>query len=156
MNTLSPTLSWLPKIAVIIIGFVAIVSSFLPWYSNHLALQASAHSHDAGDDALHIAKDAVRLNPFSVDAKFTLAAAQQRRGLKQDAKQTLKEATEQEPLNYQTWQQLAWYEIQYWNRPQDGKQHYQQAVNLNPTDKPLKEEAKKETGQDIEPQGNQQ
>ncbi len=139
----------LSKIAFILIGLVAMVSSFLPWYSEHMRNEYLAHARDPGSEPLQMAREAVRYNPLSVDAKFALAAAQQKRGAREDAKQTLLAATEQEPLNYSTWQILAWYEIQFWNKPRDGRQHYERAISLNPGDKQLKAEAKKETGVDF-------
>lgn len=137
------------KIAFILVGLVAIASSFLPWYSDHLQTDSLANARVPGSDSLQTAQEAVHYNPLSVNAKFVLAAAQQKQGAREDAKQTLLAATELEPLNSATWQKLAWYEIQYWNKPQDGRQHYERAVSLNPTDGPLKAEARQETGVDF-------
>jgi len=138
------------KIAFILVGLVVITSTFLPWYSEHKQSEYLSNARDPEVDSMQMAEAAVHYNPLSVDARFVLAAAQQKLGAREDAKQTLLAATEMEPLNYATWQKLGWYEIQYWNRPEEGREHYEKAVSLNPTNKPLKAEASQETGIDFQ------
>jgi Tfp pilus assembly protein PilF len=92
-------------------------------------------------EALHDAERAVRFNPFSVDAQFVLAGAQQRLGRTVEARETLKHATELEPENFATWKQLAIYERDFWGEPEAAREHFERAVSLNPQDKQLRMEA---------------
>lgn len=92
-------------------------------------------------EALHTAEAARLYSPLSVQSLFVLAGAQQRVGHIVDARATLIEATELQPMNYQTWEQLARYERDRWNQPDDAIEHFEKSVALNPQDRHLKEEA---------------
>ncbi|MBK5226739.1 MAG: hypothetical protein JJD96_09350 [Thermoleophilia bacterium] len=90
---------------------------------------------------MHTAESAISYNPLSVNAYFVLAGAQQRIGHNADARAALIKATELQPLNYQTWEQLALYERDRWHEPDKASEHFEKAVSLNPHDKYLRKEA---------------
>jgi len=139
------------KIIFLLIGYLAIVSAFFPWYSDRLQAAYRAHAEQQNPDIVQITEQAIVFNPFSIEARLALAEAQHQQGFEQDSKQSLTEATELEPLNFITWEQLAFYEIRYWGQPEAAKIHYQKAIELNPYYKELIEEASSELGIDFAP-----
>lgn len=127
---------------ILVIACLAIISAFFPWYSHHLqntALDQAAAGRQA--ESLHTAEKAASMNPLSVSALFTLAGAQQRLGWREEARRTLIKATELQPENYQTWEQLALYERNDWSMPNEARTHFEKSVELNPQDQQLKLEA---------------
>ena len=130
------------RYGTMMVAVLAILLLFLPWYSHHLQ-QRSLRQAEMGfqAEALHTAGKAAAYNPLSVDALFVIAGARQRLGRVQEARRALERATELEPQNYETWKQLAIYERDYWDEPELARQHFQQAVSLNPHDKQLCMEA---------------
>ncbi len=130
------------RIAVIFIAGAAAVLALIPWYSSYLenkALQQAEQGYQV--DALHTAQSAHAWNPLSVDALLVLAGAQHRVGYDADAKTSLQQAVRMQPLNYATWEQLAIYERDYWNMPQQARQDFHKATELNPYDNGLRREA---------------
>lgn len=113
----------------------AIIMSMLPYYSHHLQLEALRRSEE-GDQAasLHTAENTVRYDPLSIQARFVLAGAQQRLGRSSEARKTLIEAVGLQPLNYETWLQLALYERDYWGDPEKAREYFAIAIMLNPYD----------------------
>ena len=132
------------KISFVLVAYLAMVSAFMPWYSDLLQSVYRAHAHEENYDSFEVAEQAVSFNPFSTDARFSLAEAQLRLGAVEDSKKSLFKATELEPLNYYTWERLAYYEAHYWHQTDDARIHFQRAIELNPQDELLKEEAEDE------------
>jgi Tfp pilus assembly protein PilF len=123
----------------IMIAVTAMILAFIPWYSHHLQLQSLGQS-EIGNQAegLHNAENAVRINPTSIQARFILAGAQQRLGREVEARKTLITATEMQPLNYSTWEQLALYESNFWGEYDLAREHFERSISLNPMDLFLK------------------
>jgi tetratricopeptide (TPR) repeat protein len=121
-------------------GILAILLAFIPWYSHHLQIESLSRAEFGEQaDALHIAENAVRVNPISIKARFVLAGVQQRLGRHGEARKTLIRATELQPKNYQTWEQLAIYEASYWGEEALAGENFEIAISLNPEDRFLKE-----------------
>lgn len=118
------------------------MAALLPWYGSYL-VKRSLEKAELGFqvESQHDAESAISYNPLSVNAYFVLAGAQQRIGHYSDAKAALIKATELQPFNYQTWEQLALYERDRWNEPLEAAEHFEKAVSLNPHDKYLSLEA---------------
>jgi tetratricopeptide (TPR) repeat protein len=130
------------RIFIPALAIVAIISVVVPWYSHHLREKSLGKAERGFQvDALHAAERAVALNPLSVDALFVLAGANQRLGREEAAREALEKATGLQPLNYQTWEQLARYERDRWRQPEEARAHYERAIELNPLDKQLRESA---------------
>lgn len=124
------------------VAAVATLLALIPWYSDYLTSRALKQAGTGFQvEALHTAEKAASINPFSINALFVLAGAQQRLGREEEAKKTLIEATELQPQNYATWRQLAVYERGHWQMPAEAKIHFQKAIELNPGDQGLKTEA---------------
>lgn len=120
------------------IAFLAIASALLPWYSHYLGNQALKQAEQGwGVESLHQAKKAVAYNPFSIDALFIQAGAQQRLGRTTEARASLLKAVELQPQNYSTWEQLALYERDYWGDPAAAQVHLARAAELNRYDEQL-------------------
>lgn len=126
---------------IYLIAAIAIILAILPWYSERLQGVSQA-AEERGDliGSLHLAKQAVRVDPLSVKALFVVAGAQQQMGRETEARNALVKATELEPLNYATWETLAFYERDRWGQPQLAREHLQKAWELNPYDEQLREE----------------
>lgn len=120
----------------------AILVAAIPWYGSHL-VNRSLEQAELGYqvESSHTAESAISYNPLSVNAYFVLAGARQRVGHDTDARAALIKATQLQPLNYQTWEQLAFYERDRWHEPEKAKEHFIKAVSLNPQDKYLSKEA---------------
>ncbi len=86
--------------------------------SNPTAARAAAHT-------------AVRRDPLSAQALFTLSTIQQRAGESAQARATLQRAVRLQPSNPQTWVALGDYDLQT-NDPQDALKELRAAVYLNP------------------------
>lgn len=129
---------------------LAIIIALIPWYSHHLQLDALKQS-ELGDqaDSLHIAESAVNVNPASVKARFVLAGAQHRLGREAEARKTLIRAIALQPLNYETWRQLAIYERDYWGEPAAAREHFAVAISLSPYDDHLQVEAGVKSVEDL-------
>lgn len=127
---------------IMLVAAVAIILAIIPWYANHLQ-NASLSQAEMGFkvEALQTAEKAVSFNPLSVQALFVLAGAQERIGREKEAKNTLVRATEIQPQNYLTWEQLALYERDRWHEPEEAAENFKKAVNLNPLDQHLRIEA---------------
>lgn len=126
----------------ILIAAGAIIIAVIPWYGSYLvnkSLQQAEMGYQV--EASHTAQSAIVYNPVSIQALFVLAGAQQRIGHEADVRAALIKATELQPLNYQTWQQLASYERYHWNEPEKAMEHFEKAVSLNPHDKYLRKES---------------
>lgn len=123
------------RISCILIAVTALIATLAPWYSLRLQEQ-SLHQAEMGYqvEALHKAEAAVKYNPYSVNALYILAGAEQRVGRESLARQALVEATQLQPQNYQTWEQLALYERDKWREPEQAQSHFEQAISLNPRD----------------------
>lgn len=134
-----------PRVAFIVcvlICVLAILAAVIPWYGSYLvnkSLQQAEMGYQV--ESLHSADSAIKYNPLSINAYFVLAGAQQRIGHEADARVALIKATRLQPLNYQTWEQLAIYERDRWNEPEQANEHFEKAVSLNPYDKYLRKEA---------------
>lgn len=127
---------------LIFVIVLAIILALIPWYAEHLKNESLKQAESGNNSqALHTAGRAVMLEPMSVGALFVLAGAQQRLGRESESKETLAEATRQQPLNYATWEQLATYERDRWGQPELAKEHFARAVSLNPYDVQLREKA---------------
>jgi tetratricopeptide (TPR) repeat protein len=128
--------------APILISICAILAAAIPWYGNHL-VKKSLEQAELGYqvESLHSAESAIKYNPLSVNAYFVLAGTRQRIGHDADARTALIKATQLQPLNYQTWEQLALYERDRWHEPEKASEHFKKAVSLNPNDKYLRKEA---------------
>lgn len=127
---------------MLVLVTVAIFLTMVPWYSHHLQVKSLQQAENGRHvEALHSAYKAVSFNPTSVNARFILAGSLQRIGRDEEAKGVLVQATEMQPLNYATWEQLATFESKYWGMPQSAKEHIIMALSLNPQDKQLKEKA---------------
>lgn len=126
----------------ILVSICAILAAVIPWYGSHL-VKMSLEQAELGYqvEALHTAESAISYNPLSVNAYFVLAGAQQRIGHNADARAALIKATQLQPLNYQTWEQLALYERDRWHEPDKASEHFEIAVSLNTHDKYLRKEA---------------
>lgn len=125
-----------------IMGISAILLTLIPWYAGHLenkALIEAEHGYQV--ESLHEAEKAVTYNPFSINALFVLAGAQQRIGRSEQARMTLVRATGLQPMNYIVWEQLALYERDKWGQPELAREHFEKAVSLNPRDNFLKKSA---------------
>lgn len=120
----------------------AIFLTILPWYGAH-SQNNSLKQAELGYqvEALHSAEKAVFFDPYSIQSLFVLAGAQQRLGREMEAKSTLMKATELQPLNYATWEQLATYERDRWHEPEKAQEHFQKSASLNPQDSQLRKEA---------------
>lgn len=127
---------------MITLALGAIIVAVIPWYADHLR-NTSLKQAEMGYkvDSLQTAEAAVFYNPLSVQSLFVLAGAQQRIGRLVEAETTLKRATQIQPQNYATWEQLALYERDRLNEPDKAAEYFQKAVNLNPVDQHLKAEA---------------
>ncbi|MHB8159779.1 MAG: hypothetical protein ACYDGS_04695 [Thermoleophilia bacterium] len=126
----------------ILVSICAILAAVIPWYGSHL-VNKSLEQAELGYqvESLHSAESAIKYNPLSVNAYFVLAGARQRIGHDADARAALIKATQLQPLNYQTWEQLALYERDRWHEPEKASEHFEKAVTLNPNDKYLRKEA---------------
>lgn len=133
------------KIIVIsctVVGVIAILLTLVPWYGSYLQNKSLKEAENGYQvDALHTAESALSFNPISIQSLFVLAGAQQRIGRQEEARTTLIKATELQPLNYITWEQLAIYERDRWNEPEKAKEHFEKAISLNPHDSQLLIEA---------------
>ncbi|MHB9111387.1 MAG: hypothetical protein ACYC4D_01985 [Thermoleophilia bacterium] len=128
--------------ALYVAGFVAIILALIPWYSSHLQNESLKQAENGFQvESLHTAESAVFYNPLSIQARFVLAGAQQRIGRAGEARATLLEATEMQPLNYLTWRQLAISERDHLNSPELAEEHFRKAISLNPMDSQLRKEA---------------
>ncbi|MBI5870575.1 MAG: hypothetical protein HZB44_06415 [Actinobacteria bacterium] len=127
--------------SVSVAGAAALIA-LMPWYSDYL-VNKSLQQAELGFqiEALHTAEAAGTFNPLSIQSLFVVAGAQQRVGHMVDARAALIKATELQPMNYQTWLQLAIYERDRWNEPDKAREHFDKAISLNPHDKYLKKEA---------------
>lgn len=128
--------------SVAVVALVAIALAFVPWYSAYLqdkSLRKAGQGFQI--DSLHTAQDARFWNPFSVNALFVLAGADQRIGWQQDARENLEKATKLEPQNYATWEALAIDERDDWKMPGRAAADFAHAVALNPQDKELRQAA---------------
>lgn len=126
----------------VLIAVGAILLTIIPWYGAHLQYNSLKQAELGYQvEALHSAEKAVFFNPLSIQSLFVLAGAQQRIGREMEAKSTLMKATELQPLNYATWEQLAIYERDRWHEPEKAQEHFQKAVSLNPHDSHLRKEA---------------
>jgi tetratricopeptide (TPR) repeat protein len=136
------------------VAVLAILFALLPWYSNHLRIQA-LESAQKGEpaDSLHTAERAVTVNPVSLQARFVLAGAQQRLGRDAEARNTLVKALDLQPLNYNTWEQLAIYERDQWGEADLSQEHFAIAIRLNPEDEQLRIRAKETAKTVREPSG---
>ncbi len=124
------------------VAVVAIIIAVLPWYSAHLQNESLKQAElGLQVEALHTAEAATFYNPVSIQGLFVLAGAQQRLGREVEARTTLVKATELQPLNYATWEQLALYERDRWLLPDQAREHFLRAVELNPQDRHLRKEA---------------
>ncbi|MHB8792323.1 MAG: hypothetical protein ACYC6O_03155 [Thermoleophilia bacterium] len=126
----------------LVVAVAAILIAVVPWYSDYLvnkSLQQAELGYQI--EALHTAESARFYNPISTQSLFVLAGAQQRVGHSVDARAALIRATELQPMNYQTWLQLAIYERDRWNEPDMAREHFEKAIGLNPHDKYLRKEA---------------
>ena len=127
------------RIMLVITGITAILLTLVPWYAGHLENKALIEAEQGYQvESLHEAEKAVTYNPFSINALFVLAGAQQRIGRENQARLTLLKATELQPMNYITWEQLALYERDKWGQPDLAREHFEKAVALNPQDRYLK------------------
>ena len=120
----------------------AIVLALIPWYASHLqntALRQAEMGYKV--ESLHSAEAAVFYNPLSAQALFVLAGAEQRLGREEEAKSTLIKATQIQPQNYATWEQLALYERDRWHEPERAAEYFENAISLNPADRHLRAEA---------------
>lgn len=127
---------------LVLTGIVAIMSTIVPWYAGHLQNKALLEAEQGYQvESLHEAEKAVSYNPFSINALFVLAGAQQRIGRENQARLTLQKAIEIQPLNYVTWEQLAIYERDRWGQPDIAKEHFDIAISLNPQDSFLRKTA---------------
>lgn len=127
---------------LLVMATVAIFLAMVPWYSHHLqekALQQAENGRHV--EALHSAYKSVSFNPTSVNARFILAGSLQRIGRAEEAKGVLVQATEMQPLNYATWEQLANFESKYWGMSRSAEEHMMMALSLNPQDAQLRERA---------------
>lgn len=130
------------RVFLLTIMAVAALLSLLPWYSDYLsnvALRQAGKGFQV--ESLHAAEKAVAANPFSINSLFVLAGAQQRMGRQAEARESLIRATELQPQNYATWRQLAVYELDYWQMTEEAKANFARAIDLNPHDAGLKNEA---------------
>lgn len=128
--------------SIVALSMIAILLAIMPWYSSflqHKSLEQAENGYQV--EALHAAESAVSYNPFSIQALFILAGDQQRIGRVEEARSTLMMATELQPLNYATWEQLALYERDRWHEPESARAHFEKAASLNPLDKYLGKEA---------------
>lgn len=124
---------------LILTGIVAVISTLVPWYAGHLQNKALLEAEQGYQvESLHEAEKAVSYNPFSINALFVLAGAQQRIGRENQARLTLQKAIQIQPLNYVTWEQLAIYERDIWGQPDLSREHFDKAITLNPEDRFLK------------------
>ena len=136
---------YINRIAVYIslaVSFAACLIALMPWYSDYL-VNRSLQQAELGFqiEALHTAQSAGFYNPLSIQSLFVVAGAQQRVGHMVDARAALVRATELQPMNYQTWMQLAIYESDRWDEPDKAREHFEKAISLNPQDKYLRKEA---------------
>lgn len=122
-----------------VIALLAVASAILPWYSHYLSEQSLRQAElGRAAESHHLARKAVSYNPLSVDALIVLAGAQQRLGRAGEARTSLLKATELQPQNYITWEQLAIYERDFWNDPAGAQAHIAQAARLNRFDERLR------------------
>ena len=128
--------------SIVALSIAAMLLAILPWYSSFLQNKSLVQAENGYQvEALHTAESAVFYNPFSIQALFVLAGNQQRIGRVVEARATLTKATELQPLNYITWEQLALYERDRWHEPEKAREHFEKAVSLNPLDKYLRKKA---------------
>lgn len=127
---------------IVAVCFLAIGAALIPWYSHYLQIEALKEA-ETGDrvESLHIAEQAVSFSPHSIQARFVLAGAQNRLGRTAEARTTLVEAISIQPLNHETWLQLALYERDRWDEPEKAREHFAVAISLNPYDDHLQVEA---------------
>lgn len=132
------------RTGMIVLAMGAIILAVIPWYADHLR-NTSLKQAEMGYrvDSLQTAEAAVFYNPLSVQSLFVLAGAQQRIGRLLEAETTLTRATQLQPQNYATWEQLALYERDRLNEPDKAAEYFRKAVDLNPVDQHLKAEAGK-------------
>ncbi|MHB8857910.1 MAG: tetratricopeptide repeat protein [Thermoleophilia bacterium] len=130
------------RTGMIVLAMGAIILAVIPWYADHLR-NTSLKQAEMGYrvDSLQTAEAAVFYNPLSVQSLFVLAGAQQRIGRLLEAETTLTRATQIQPQNYATWEQLALYERDRLNEPDKAAEYFRKAVDLNPVDQHLKAEA---------------
>ncbi|MHB0866204.1 MAG: hypothetical protein ACYC6B_02770 [Thermoleophilia bacterium] len=134
-------IKWM-RTMLVVIAVLAIILTLIPWYAEYLKNESLKQAESGNNSqALHTAGRAVMLEPMSVGALFVLAGAQQRLGRESAARDTLTEATRQQPLNYATWEQLATYERNRWGQPELANEHFAKAISLNPYDRQLREKA---------------
>lgn len=127
---------------IVTICILATVAALIPWYANYLQVQALKQAERGNQvESLHIAEQAVSCNPLSIQGHFVLAGAQNRLGRTAEARKTLIDTASMQPLNYETWQQLALYERDKWGEVELSREHFAIAMALNPYDDHLQVEA---------------
>jgi len=117
--------------AVVLAALVAAWAQWQPLRSVDAANQALALLGEHPAAARAAAESAVRRDPLSAQALFTLSAVQQRAGESAQARATLQRAVRLQPSNPQTWVALGEYDLQA-NDPQDALKELRAAVYLNP------------------------
>ncbi len=123
-------------LAAIVAALLAAWSQWQPQRSEEARTQALAllATHPAAAEAA--ANTAVRRNPLSVEALFTLAEVQSSRGQPARARVTLQRAVRLQPSNPETWLRLGRYDLANGHSP-SGEQlalsELQAAVFLNPS-----------------------
>jgi Tfp pilus assembly protein PilF len=128
----------------------AIIFALIPWYSHHLQIKSLKQAENGEQvRSLHIAEDAIRVNPTSIQAKFVLAGAQQRLGRETEARKTLVGAVALQPLNYETWLQLALFERDKLGETTLANMHFATAMTLSPYDDHLQVDAGVKQAEDI-------
>jgi Tetratricopeptide repeat/O-Antigen ligase len=97
---------------VVVTGLVAAWTIWQPQRAAS-ADDAALAALDAGrlPQAESRARDALRIDPLSLDARFTLAAIQQRQGRRAVARATLQKAVRQQPANPESWLRLGQLEL---------------------------------------------
>lgn len=127
---------------LVTICLLATVAALIPWYAHYLQVKALKQAETGNQvESLHIAEGAASYNPLSVQGRFVLAGAQDRLGRIAEARQTLVDTISMQPLNYETWRQLAIYERDKWGEIELSREHFAIAISLNPYDDHLQVEA---------------
>jgi O-Antigen ligase len=118
-------------IAAIVGAAIAVWAQWQPLRSANSSEQAlSQLAHDPRG-ALASARDAVSIDPLSAQARFTLAAVQQARGERADARATLQRAVRLQPSNPQTWLALGQFDLAA-GKPAAAAEEIGASIYLNP------------------------
>jgi hypothetical protein len=117
--------------ATIVATLVAMWAQWQPLRSVNASNQALALLQSNPAAARAAAQTAVRRDPLSAQALFTLSTIQQRAGESAQARATLQRAVRLQPSNPQTWVALGDYDLQA-NDPQEALKELRAAVYLNP------------------------